>query len=212
MAADVYQFGPFVVDRAGYRALRGDTLVPLTPKLFDLLLYLLDHAGELVTKEALLDTIWPDANVTDNALTQAVSELRQALGDEPASPQYIKTVARRGYRFIGAVTRVAAPEHGRHAIAQTDAVLEPKTVIVLDFTNVSADPETAWLSEGIAETVTADLRSVGGLKVIDRQRVREAVRRVGGSFDLVARDLHAGLVVVGSFSAMDRTFGSRRGW
>ena len=53
---------------------RGDTVVPLTPKLLDLLLHLLDHAGELVTKEALLDAIWPDANVTDNALTQAISE------------------------------------------------------------------------------------------------------------------------------------------
>ena len=61
---------------------RGDTVVPLTPKLLDLLLHLLDHAGELVTKEALLDAIWRDANVTDNALTQAVSELRQALDDE----------------------------------------------------------------------------------------------------------------------------------
>ena len=95
-----YQFGPFKVDRSGYRVLRDDVLVPLTPKLLDLLLHLLDHAGELVTKEALLDAIWPDANVTDNALTQAVSELRQTLGDDPGSPLYIKTVARRGYRFV----------------------------------------------------------------------------------------------------------------
>jgi DNA-binding winged helix-turn-helix (wHTH) protein len=54
MRAASYQFGPFTVDRAEYRVLRGDAAVPLTPKLLDLLLHLLDHAGDLVTKEALL--------------------------------------------------------------------------------------------------------------------------------------------------------------
>jgi len=103
VTAASYRFGPFSVDRARYRVLRGDTPVEVTPKLLDLLLHLLDHAGELVTKEQLLDALWPDANVTDNALTQAVSELREALGDEPGAPQYIKTVARRGYRFIAPV-------------------------------------------------------------------------------------------------------------
>ncbi len=96
-------FGPFVVDRAGYRVLRDGRPLDLTPKLLDLLLHLLDHAGTLVTKEALLDALWPDANVTDNALAQAVSELRQALGDDAGDPRFIKTVARRGYRFIAPV-------------------------------------------------------------------------------------------------------------
>ena len=104
-----YRFGPFLVDRAGYRVLRGDRQLDLTPKLLDLLLHLLDHAGELVTKEELLDAIWPGANVTDNALAQAVSDLRDALGDEPGSPTYIKTVARRGYRFVAPVSALPEP-------------------------------------------------------------------------------------------------------
>jgi TolB-like protein/Tfp pilus assembly protein PilF len=180
---------------------RDDAVVPLTPKLLDLLLHLLDHAGELVTKEALLDAIWPDANVTDNALTQAISELRQALGDDPSSPRYIKTVARRGYRFIAAVTPNAPNVRNvPNALVAPDALgSDLKTIAVFDFTNVTGDEDTSWLSAGVAETVTADLRSLGDFRVIDCRRVRDAVSRLGSSLDAVARDVHAALVVVGSF-------------
>jgi DNA-binding winged helix-turn-helix (wHTH) protein len=180
---------------------RGDTVVPLTPKLLDLLLHLLDHAGELVTKEALLDAIWPDANVTDNALTQAISELRQALGDDPASPRYIKTVARRGYRFIAAVTPNTpnAPNARNVPTAPVAPGADSNTIAVFDFTNVTGDEDTSWLSAGVAETVTADLRSLGDFRVIDCRRVRDAASRLGSSLDAVAREVHAGLVVVGSF-------------
>jgi DNA-binding winged helix-turn-helix (wHTH) protein len=180
---------------------RGDTVVPLTPKLLDLLLHLLDHAGELVTKEALLDAIWPDANVTDNALTQAISELRQALGDDPASPRYIKTVARRGYRFIAAVTPNTpnAPNARNVPNAPVAPGADSNTIAVFDFTNVTGDEDTSWLSAGVAETVTADLRSLGDFRVIDCRRVRDAASRLGSSLDAVAREVHAGLVVVGSF-------------
>src|SRR5262245_15984742 len=106
MAGESFRFGPFLADRHGYRVTRDGKIVPLTPKLLDLLLHLIDHAGNLVTKEALLEALWPGANVTDNALAQAVSELRDALGDEPKSPAFIKTVARRGYRFIAPVEKV----------------------------------------------------------------------------------------------------------
>src|SRR2546425_8817276 len=95
-----YRFGPFVADRTGYRVLQDEETLDLTPKLLDLLFYLLDHSGDLVTKEELLDALWPEANVTENALAQAMSELRQVLGDDASSPRFIKTVARRGYRFI----------------------------------------------------------------------------------------------------------------
>src|SRR6266850_398082 len=109
MAGAQYRFGPFVVDRAAYCVLRDGDAVELTPKLLDLLLYLLDRPASLVTKEELLDALWADANVTENALAQAMSELRQALGDEAGSPTFIKTVARRGYRFIAPVETVDAP-------------------------------------------------------------------------------------------------------
>jgi DNA-binding winged helix-turn-helix (wHTH) protein len=106
-----YRFGPFEIEAGAYRLMREGAAVPLSPKLVELLLHLVARPGNLVTKEALFAAVWPDVVVTDNALTQAVSDLRQALGDNAASPRFIQTVARRGYRFIAPVTVVeqAAP-------------------------------------------------------------------------------------------------------
>src|SRR5947209_5664731 len=93
---------------AGMRRLCKDgATVTTTPQLFDLLVFLVDRAGTLVTKEDLLNGLWSNANVTENALARAVSELRQLLGDNARDPQYIKTVARRGYRFIAPVQSMA---------------------------------------------------------------------------------------------------------
>lgn len=103
--AGVYRFGPFTLDAGAYRLLRGDAAVTLTPRGIDLLLCLVARPSTLVTKEELFRLLWPDVAVTENALTQSVSDVRQALGDNASSPRYIQTVARRGYRFIAPVER-----------------------------------------------------------------------------------------------------------
>src|SRR6186713_3370296 len=103
-----YKFGPFLVDGGGYRLLRDGQNIPLSPKIIDLLLFLAARPSVLVSKDDLFRALWPDVAVTDNALTQAVSELRQALGDDPSSPTFVQTVARRGYRFIAAVEPVVS--------------------------------------------------------------------------------------------------------
>jgi DNA-binding winged helix-turn-helix (wHTH) protein len=195
-----YRFGPFVVDRTRYRVLRGDNAVDLTPKLLDLLLHLVDHAGSLVTKEQLLDALWPDANVTDNALAQAVSELREALGDDAATPHYIKTVARRGYRFIAPVDEIkTAPAEPARSPAALSTEPAASSIAVMDFLNVTGDADAAWLSAGIAETVTGDLRTIGRFKVADRARVVDAMRRTNGSLHDVAATLGVTFAVVGSY-------------
>jgi DNA-binding winged helix-turn-helix (wHTH) protein/Flp pilus assembly protein TadD len=118
-----YRFGPFTLDATAYRLAKNGEDVPLSPKLVDLLLHLLQRPGALVTKDALLAAIWPDVNVTENALTRAVSELRQALGDDPGAPVFVQTVARRGYRFIGQVTAdVAARSRSANSAATSPAV------------------------------------------------------------------------------------------
>ncbi|HUF47468.1 MAG TPA: winged helix-turn-helix domain-containing protein [Vicinamibacterales bacterium] len=199
----MFRFGPFEADRAAYRVSRDGTPLALTPKLLDLLFYLLERPAALVTKEALLDGVWPDANVTDNALAQAISELREALGDSAASPTYIRTIARRGYRFIAPVTATAAA--GAHASAAAGnrsapgAGEEPRAVAVLDFANLSGDADVAWLGAGIAETVAGDLSRLGAFRIVDRWRVRQAVAETGDSVASLAEQLGVSLVATGSF-------------
>ena len=192
-----YRFGGFTVDASAYRLLKGEAVVQVSPKVIDLLLYLVSRPSVLVSKEELFSALWPDVAVTDNALTQAVSELRQALGDEPSNPRFVQTVARRGYRFIAPVDTVAS--HAERAAPSAGHVPSVPAVGVLEFTNVSGDASLAWLSSGIAETVTNDLRSSAQLRVIDRTRIAEATRK--GAADPAALRGALGLqfAVVGSF-------------
>ena len=211
MTATGYQFGPFRFDRVAYQVARGAEVVDLTPKLLDLLVYLLERPATLVTKEELLDALWPGANVTENALAQAVSELRQGLGDEASAPQFIRTVTRRGYRFIAPVTPIAGvpadtpasratPIDGSTRSASAAALPEAgaRGIAVLDFAQSSSDTDAAWLSAGIAETVTNDLRRLGHFRVVDRRRVLETARATDGSLEQIAAALGARLLVVGS--------------
>jgi DNA-binding winged helix-turn-helix (wHTH) protein/Flp pilus assembly protein TadD len=196
-----FRFGPFVVERLAYRVLRDGQALALSPKLVDVLLYFVSRPSMLVTKDELFNAIWPDVTVTENALTQAISDLRQALGDEPASPKYIQTVARRGYRFIAPVEALPALEVDAPANAEPVAASDlgmVRSVAVLDFANLSGDLDLAWMSTGIPETVTNDLTGFRVLRVMDRVRIGEAVRRTDGSMTAVARELDVHLVVVGS--------------
>jgi DNA-binding winged helix-turn-helix (wHTH) protein/tetratricopeptide (TPR) repeat protein len=192
-----YRFGPFVLDGSSYRLARDGEPVAISPKIIDLLLYLAARPSTLVSKDELFKALWPDVAVTDNALTQAISELRQALGDDPVTPKYVQTVARRGYRFISpveaVVSRPAFPSESPAAPAG-----EVSTVAVLDFDNVSGDSTLAWLASGIAETVSNDLRAPA-LRMIDRIRVVEAVGRVGRDLTALRSAINIDLAVVGSF-------------
>ena len=97
-------FGEFRLDRANALLWRGHDRVVLPPKPFELLCCLVERAGELVTKDDLLDAVWSDVNVSDSSLSVAMNALRSALGDDRLAPHFIETVTRRGYRFIAPVT------------------------------------------------------------------------------------------------------------
>ena len=195
----MYRFGPFTLDAAAYRLLNGSTEVALTPKAFDLLRHLLERPGTLVSKEELFERVWPDVAVTDNALTQVVSDLRQALGDAAGAPAYVQTVARRGYRFIGSVDDVRAADP-RGAIVAERAV--PRSLVVLDFANVNDASNLAWLSAGIAETVTGYLSGRLNVRVIDRTRVLASPAHDRAPID-AARAVGADLLVTGAFQHAD---------
>src|SRR4030088_3182700 len=101
-------FGQFRLDRANALLWRGHDRVVLAPKPFEMLCCLVERAGELVTKDDLLETVWPNMHVSESSLSVAMNALRSALGDDRLAPHYIETVTRRGYRFIAPVTAVAA--------------------------------------------------------------------------------------------------------
>ena len=100
MPATVYEFGSFRLDPSERLLLRGAQAVPVTPKAFDLLLYLVEHAGRLVGKQELMDALWPSTSVEETNLTFTISVLRKALGDGQNGEQCIQTVPTRGYRFV----------------------------------------------------------------------------------------------------------------
>ncbi len=100
-------FAPFSFDPKSRLLSRDGREIPLPPRVVGVLELLLQRAGEIVGRQELIDTIWKDAFVTDTSLAEAVSVLRQALGDDPQSPTFIQTLHRRGYRFVAPVTSVA---------------------------------------------------------------------------------------------------------
>ena len=108
--SDFYEFGRFRVKSDERLLLRGEDLVPLTPKAFDILLTLLENDGRIVNKNDLMKKVWPNTFVEEGNLTQNVSLLRKALGESANGPQFIETVPRRGYRFVAPVNR--ASENG----------------------------------------------------------------------------------------------------
>ena len=101
--ANLLRFGPFTLDLAAAQLRRDGAAVALRPKAYELLVALARRPQELVTKEELLDSVWGRRFITEGVIKSSVSELRQALGDDPKAPRWIETVSRRGYRFGGAV-------------------------------------------------------------------------------------------------------------
>jgi adenylate cyclase len=138
---------------------RGKQHLRLRPKAFAVLRYLAERPGRLVTKGEIVQVVWPDTVVGDEALTACIREIRQVLGDTARGPQYIETVHRRGYRFIG-------PLRGQESGGR-DRVDTP-SIAVLPFVNLSGDPEQEYFSDGITEELTASLSRLPGLFVISR--------------------------------------------
>jgi Tol biopolymer transport system component/DNA-binding winged helix-turn-helix (wHTH) protein len=105
MSGSTFEFGTFTLDPAEHRLCRDGRPVPVTPRVFDLLLVLVSNAGHLVEKERLLKEVWRDAFVEEGNLNRAVSVLRKTLGETPAE-RFIETVPKRGYRFVAAVRTI----------------------------------------------------------------------------------------------------------
>jgi Tol biopolymer transport system component/DNA-binding winged helix-turn-helix (wHTH) protein len=99
----VYEFGPFRLDRRERQLSRDGAEVPLTGRAFEILLLLVQSGGLTITKETFMDQVWRDTVVEESNLADNISTIRQLLGDDAREPRYIKTVPRRGYRFVANV-------------------------------------------------------------------------------------------------------------
>ncbi len=144
----VVRFGVYEADlRAGELRKQGLRLrLPEQP--FQLLAILLEHSGQVVTREELQKRLWPDGTFVDfeQGLNAAVKRLREVLGDSAESPRFIETLARRGYRFIESLT--ASP--GRI-----------ESLAVLPLENLSRDPEQEYFAEGMTEALINSLAKIG---------------------------------------------------
>lgn len=118
-----YEFGEFTLDAVERRLFKGSQAVPLQPKVFDVMLALVRHAGRLVTKRELLELVWPESFVEEGILSVSVAGLRKALGNGEGSRRFIETVSGSGYRFVAAVT---LPEMNRQESAVPQARPHPE--------------------------------------------------------------------------------------
>src|SRR5262247_218782 len=106
----LYEFGPFRLDADERLLMRDGRMTLLPPKVFDTLLVLVENRGRVVSKDELMQSLWPDTFVEESNLTQNISQLRRALGDGAADAQYIETIPKRGYRFVAGVQSLAGAD------------------------------------------------------------------------------------------------------
>jgi DNA-binding winged helix-turn-helix (wHTH) protein/tetratricopeptide (TPR) repeat protein len=155
-------------DRPNQCIWRGDRRIELAANAFRVLDYLVERPNQLVPKSALLDAIWPDSYVVDAVLSVAVSQLREALGDDPRQPHFIETVHRRGYRWIGTLATdsapitapIATPPPSTHAAAPAAAAVAPLEPTARDV----ADPSATIVGRdaALAELTAAATRAAAG--------------------------------------------------
>ncbi|HEV7397836.1 MAG TPA: winged helix-turn-helix domain-containing protein [Pyrinomonadaceae bacterium] len=160
-AQAVYEFGPFRLDQERYLLLRHGDAIQLSPKAFEILLFLVAHRGEILKKDFLIETIWPDTFVEESNLAQNIFLLRKALGEEKNEHRYIVTLPGVGYRFVAAVREIPFPE------ATTAQMPAPsmQSIAVLPFKSIIKGDEETFLGPGLADALIMRLSSIRNVKV-----------------------------------------------
>src|SRR5262245_14063375 len=138
-------FDAYVMDIGRHRLWRDEQEIPLRPKAWDVLCYLLERPGLLVTKDVLHRAIWPDTAVSDDTLTKVIAELRQVLGDNPRPPRIIETVHGRGFRLVAEVRGLGNEPGGPTAGGDGAGPTAPRGEVTPAF--VGRQPELARLDE-----------------------------------------------------------------
>ncbi len=202
--AHIYRFANVVVDCARFSVVRDGRTVKITPRAFEVLVYLLRHRDRVIGKQELFEQVWRESFVSDNALTRMIKEIRHVIDDDANAPRHIETVPRRGYRFIGAVREategLATPAaQGRN---EEDAAGRLSTIAILPFQVLGAEPANDYLQLGLADTLITRLSNVGQLIVRSTSSV---LRFVDGARDAVraGRDLGVDCVLDGHVQKLE---------
>jgi DNA-binding winged helix-turn-helix (wHTH) protein len=173
----IYYFGPFSLNEVEQQLLRNGEPVRLAPKAFAVLCVLIHNRGCLVTKEKLLEEVWPDAFVEEANLSVNVASLRKAL-NKGLEWKCIETVSKRGYRFAAPVSKVTnesaralkEPRLSNHR-SDDKRTEVPKSIAVLPFKNEGCGLAGEYLSAGLMESITNRLSRSHGLQVMARHTV-----------------------------------------
>ncbi|HWP38147.1 MAG TPA: winged helix-turn-helix domain-containing tetratricopeptide repeat protein [Gemmatimonadales bacterium] len=175
-----YLFGDCTLDTDRRELHRGSTLVPVEPQVFDLLEHLLRHRDRVVSKDELLASVWSGRIVSDSAIFTRINAARSAIGDTGDEQRLIKTLPRKGLRFVGEVREVETPATGApdapswigrtadHRGRGTLPLPDRPSIVVLPFTNMSGDPEHEYFADGISDDLTTGLARIRWLFVIAR--------------------------------------------
>jgi TolB-like protein len=192
---------------------RGTKAIAVEPQVFDLLVYLLENRDRVVSKDDLIASVWGGRIVSDSTLTSRINAVRKAVGDSGEDQKLIRTIARKGLRFVGAVRMQADGNAAARATAiaadnvvplphsePSRAVSQPHdrpAIAVLPFTNMSGDPEQEYFSDGISEDIITGLSKLRWFFVIARN---SSFTYKGRAVHLkqIADELGVGYVVEGS--------------
>ena len=187
-----YRFEDYVLDTDRHELRRQGLVVPTAPQVVDLLAYLVEHRGQVVTKDQLVAAVWEGRPISNSALTTRLNVLRSAIGDSGRNQRLIKTLPRKGFRFIGVV-------HGQQISGCRDEKRSSDlpSIAVLPFTNLSGDPSQDFFGDVIAEEVLTELARLRWLLVIARN---SSFMFRGTAFDVreIGRQLDVRYVLEGS--------------
>jgi len=179
---------------------RGDTTRQLSPRSMSVLVALVDQRGQVMTTKELQDRFWPNSYSAEHGLHKAISEIRTALGDDPRSPRYIRTFARRGYSFIlqpDDQTNLAKKPSREPLVPGSPPAPPSASVAVLPFVNISGDADDEYFSDGLTEELLNVLTNITELKVAARTSSFHFKGKTGDVAE-IARCLGVATVLEGS--------------
>jgi TolB-like protein len=193
--------GDWLVEPRLARVSRAGEAQRVTPRSMAVLLYLADAGGSVVSRNDILDAVWPGMQVTPDALSQCLVELRKVFGDSPKHPGIIETIPKVGVRLLAPVVQkrvAAAAQRAGDAHARRRAEGDHRSLAVLPFDNLSSDPENAYVALGMQEEILTRLsRLANHFRVISRTSVRRyATERP--PIGTIAQELGADVILEGS--------------